>query len=871
MIRKLLGLFLLCCSAAYGQSTGLPNNAPQLPSNLYTTNPASSSGSTSGGASLPTTNLLANCPLTDAVGTTIACGTAGTGTFGTGNAAPSQNVPLASDNCVGSVLGPNWTPLSGTIIETANTCQISVAGGGTFTGAMNTSATFSNDQYSQATNTSAAGTGAFGVGVRLASGGSVGQVNGYVCYNTTTTAFLAKMTNSAATVLNNGGSGTARTQASGDILRLQIVGSALTCTITTSGGVATVIGPITDATYTSGNPGIFGSAIFATSPSLANWFAGNTTAPAGGGLWFSGGQFVTLPASLNSAREWDVYLCYQRASNANAYNSIVQGNGNGAASNANGFGLSGQPNLSNGPIAQQLPHLSVLGGSNYNAMVPYSNFNGCGVATVVFGSSTDRTFDSTFINGNESIYTNNFKTQSAGLQTVGAPQLGGAAAGSGFATVSFLTGKVYAIASYSTPNDAPTRAQVVQALTQSVVNRGGPAPFLGDTARGDTCITSGDSITNGFGVTNGLVWTQNLSFFTPANGSTFNSGGTSCWNQGVTATTMKQLDVVFPWTDFPLFSTSARNVVVLFACTNDMIPLTATSPISYTGTAGQCIQSMKHYADQARVPNGLGVKVIVVSMLSRTTFDANKDAFNPVLRNWWASFADGFVDLGENLLIGADGTSAGAAFQDGIHPTADSQLNILSPRIERAINRIYGNNSFSEATTYGSAAAAAVATTAGTEATNTMTITMAATPANCQVGNIAVVAGTTPAGYSLASGRLILTRSATQVTLYNNTTGLGPITVQGTLVCPQLQDQDVYSIVNFGAGNFTLDTCDAYTGQNIYIRNINAVASTLVPFNTETITGGGATPTALTGGTTAILQSTLVSNTAGGCNWVRLQ
>lgn len=47
-------LFLLSVHAAYGQNTGLPNNAPQLPSNLYTTNPQSSGGITSV-SSLPAT------------------------------------------------------------------------------------------------------------------------------------------------------------------------------------------------------------------------------------------------------------------------------------------------------------------------------------------------------------------------------------------------------------------------------------------------------------------------------------------------------------------------------------------------------------------------------------------------------------------------------------------------------------------------------------------------------------------------------------------------------------------------------------------------------------------------------------------------
>lgn len=78
-------------------------------------------------------------------------------------------------------------------------------------------------------------------------------------------------------------------------------------------------------------------------------------------------------------------------------------------------------------------------------------------------------------------------------------------------------------------------------------------------------------------------------------------------------------------------------------------------------------------------------------------------------------------------------------------------------------------------------------------------------------------------------------------------------------------------VISFGAGNFTLQSCMGYTGQNIYIRNINAAGSTLVPFASETITGAGATPTTVAANTTAILQSQLVSSAAAGCNWSRIQ
>lgn len=128
-----------------------------------------------------------------------------------------------------------------------------------------------------------------------------------------------------------------------------------------------------------------------------------------------------------------------------------------------------------------------------------------------------------------------------------------------------------------------------------------------------------------------------------------------------------------------------------------------------------------------------------------------------------------------------------------------------------------------------------------------------------------------PGSRTVTFGGNITSTCATQVTAWNNTTGLGAIIIQGTGACPQQQDADQYAILNFGAGNLTLESCEGCTGQNIYLRNIDAVASTLVPFGSEGITGGGASPTTLAALTTAILQSQLVSASAAGCNWSRLQ
>jgi lysophospholipase L1-like esterase len=73
-------------------------------------------------------------------------------------------------------------------------------------------------------------------------------------------------------------------------------------------------------------------------------------------------------------------------------------------------------------------------------------------------------------------------------------------------------------------------------------------------------------------------------------------------------------------------------------------------------------------------------KVLVLTVIARDpantnatapNFEANRQAFNTLLRNTYLTFADGLVDVGADTLIGAPGTYAnGTYFSDGVHLTA---------------------------------------------------------------------------------------------------------------------------------------------------------------------------------------------------------
>jgi len=601
-----------------------------------------------------------------------------------------------------------------------------------------------------------------------------------------------------------------------------------------------------------------------------------TIIPVTGGCNFTGNGAVSLPASLNSALTVIAYISFQSTGvGATGTNAILMGNGAGTNAGGNGMWLTScNPTGGGGPCNGWTSGGGVLGdfgpntaffstwGSNQFNTLPAITFNGFGS----FAEAMTPTGDILYLNGNTPGITGFRRNPgSAGEQTTGNYQLGGAASniGNNAGAATWFNGKIYYLAFY---NRALTASEIAQdaAFLQAQMNLRGitppfpsnPAtPLLSGSDALNQLVATGTSITAG----NGLVpWTTTI-----ANG--LNGGPWNSINLAISGTTTTTISQQAPFlVDSALRPIANKNVFVFEASTNDSL--------STQALAANAVGLDRQFCNARKA---IGGKCVIISGIDRNS--AAKNLYNTELRLRWRTFADGFADVGASVL-GVDGNGVNTTLvSDGIHPTQYGIHNVYEPVVQRAVNRVYGNLSFSEATTYVAAALAATATTAGTESGNTITITFGATPANCLQGNMITLSGITPVGLGYNDTFLILTRSATQITAWSSVTGLGAITVQGTGSCTQMQDADVYSIVNF-TGNYTLQTCVGYTGQNIYIRNINAGAVTLVPMPTstftgtaETITGAGATPTTLAANTTAILQSQLVSSAAAGCNWVRLQ
>jgi hypothetical protein len=571
------------------------------------------------------------------------------------------------------------------------------------------------------------------------------------------------------------------------------------------------------------------------------------------GLTFVRASFecVQLPAALNSAET--LIVATSITSIVGAFPSPIIGNGNGSTGNCNGITLFSYLS-STTPANRFNATANGTTTSDQNGAIV-----GSGVPAFLVYTFSPSTADALYDGAQPLTLFGGLSNTP--LQSTGVYQLGGAVGGNCIGSITTMDGTIY-FAGFLNRQIAANEESGIYAIVSDALNKMGVNVTSQNSGTNNTCAMIGDSLfSNG-----GLPTFMNF------------VSGFSC-NFEVNAFAGM----------YSLIPLSAQPYSILPIVQNRGQTCLSYMWLGTDGVINANLSPASEWASQSAFVRGVPqpCKQILTTMISRTgtgfggsTGDQLKNTFNGLVRSTWRQTgAAGLVDLASFPGVGADGANATSPpfiSGDNIHLMNGALYNFAGVAVQNAMQMAAACQDFSCATTYSSAAAAAVATTAGSQTTNTITITMAATPANCQVGNTVHVAGTTPAGYSTSGswssmGPQILTRSATQITYYNDNSGLGAITVQGTVVCPQMQPQDVYSIVNFGAGNYTLLSCQGQTGQRRYIRNINGTPTTLVPDGSESITGAGAAPTTLAANTTAILESTLVSASAAGCNWVRLQ
>lgn len=609
-------------------------------------------------------------------------------------------------------------------------------------------------------------------------------------------------------------------------------------------------------TSLSDSSGVSGAGTLCAAGAAPTW----TTAANGGGLTFNAAssQCVTLPAALNSAVTIQLFLSnqFQNVSGTGFYEAPITGNG-AAANTATLLFVMGttNPGFSNTGSFFQANIIGYgAGGFNHSWR---DMMTGTGLVSWVQDAT------------NDSLYFNNRVVPcavvgctggNAGRQTAGVYQLGGRPSGYVNGNSSFWSGSIYYAVFYNralTPAEVTQNSQVINA---TMAARGVPSQIFGNSSyAGNGFYVDGDSLPSA----GGGWFTDAFPLSTTGTWQAFYPGRSG---QGVVLLQSNAADLRVDGYAPGVGGTGFCMLDIQIG-TNDL-----------GGTASTFVQQLTRYIQQRKALWG-GCKIILNTILDKGGQSASKNTYNNLERaNWRSMGVDYLADVAANPNIGCDGCNANGFFNvDTIHPNAVGQAEIAEV-MQRTINRILGNNDFNSANTYTTAAPAATAITAATEATNTVTLTFAATPANFLAGTDLTVAGVTPAGYNGTNICHIVTRTGTQVTCLNPNVSLGAGSVFGTAIAPQQLDQDVYVILGgSAAGNpsFTLESCQGWTTQNIYIKNTNTTSAwVLTPNGSETIDGAATLtmPTASSGNfPVVVLQSTINSASAGTCFWKRIQ
>jgi hypothetical protein len=570
--------------------------------------------------------------------------------------------------------------------------------------------------------------------------------------------------------------------------------------------------------------------------------------PGTGGLSFAGSssQCVVLPSALNPAKTYILYTQFNPTTGSSNNQGVLMGTG--ASTQTSGL----QYNF------QDLATLGQIQPFNVGVSQTATRAGAVGVHCV---GVTHDTLDHVYVDGQEVLL---YHQQNAGtIPSSGVYQLGGSAAGS---RGNFFTGQIFYAAFWNrvlTPSEVAQMCANPSPNNQSagyvpslMMGRGVTQPygFLPNLSLSvNSILADGDSLVNG----NNGNFTPPTSFLSGANflNGTWQWANIASQGTGMITTTGFGLNMDTQAPDIWYTPNAERSAVVLWAGTND---------IARALSANNVVGGMRNYCNARHAK---GWKCFIVSMISRTGQDTGKNTLNGLIRQEWPTFADGLIDFGELELLGKDGASANANIfsGDGLHPTTATDQWLEAKYISRVLNRYYGNTNFTSANTYGSANAAGVTITAASETGNIATFTFAAITAT--VGQEWSISGVTPSGYN--NPCVVQTTNATTITCWMPTTGLGAGSVFGTAQLPQQVDADQYYIVNFGAGNSVLQSCSALTGQNVFIKNINAAGTTIVPSSAELI--DGATSVTLASKATLELQSVLTGATTGGCSWKQIQ
>ena len=389
-----------------------------------------------------------------------------------------------------------------------------------------------------------------------------------------------------------------------------------------------------------------------------------------GGLSFAAAshQAVSLPAALNTARSFVILTWFDPLNvNNGEFPSPI-----GPDSSSPGVG----PNIMYS-YAQQGVKIAPPNGSYYQ-VVPWAggfkgayreNVSGYILMTWVTNGTTDQ------------LYFYNAVSINGATSTIGNPtgnyQLG---AGAGAGASTWYQGQIMYAAFWNTTLTAAQVAQNSDAIVAMLRARG--LALDGIPGNGtwqtpsinDTFVFDGDSETE-------FLLASNMPTLT-------NSPNTiNCSAPGTTMELLQLSAKTTIDTQLPNFSTAQSNgnaayraAVIIWAGTNDEA---AQSSAIHASLARYCRDRRKA---------GWG-KIAVVTMMSRTSSDPFKNAYNNLIRNHWSEYSDLLIDMAAIPVFGADGASLNTAYLiSGLHISTAISEFIAAWLYTFATRRMFGNS-----------------------------------------------------------------------------------------------------------------------------------------------------------------------------------
>lgn len=569
----------------------------------------------------------------------------------------------------------------------------------------------------------------------------------------------------------------------------------------------------------------------------------------GPGLSFdsSGTQCVQLPSTLNGAQTIQVLIHFQGTANSSfPLRAIVGSNSEGPP----GHDVAIVAVESDYLRATGSFYLGELGGPSGQSINHYFGYlNGAVMITLVL---TGNSRDAMYIN----------ETQ-LGLAMPGFSSLGGTrighyflgATGDAIAARAPTKGaqmKIFRALFYSGRLSASQIEENVKSAELLLAKQGA-------LPNGQCCdISSSESDTEDFA---GLIGDSIATGAEPTFWKDMVLDGPAGWTKsdmGINGSTSASCLASGEWCAGPMYRPKAkRNLIVFFAGGNDID--SGVSPNdAFQATVGTI-----------RLAKAKGFTVFMTTLLprNRNGFDKKRDEFNAFARGQWKQVADGLVDLASDPQTGADAkASVKELFPDGVHPSAATNYNNMSPYFQRRINRFYGAHDWAGAAKYYRGAQEAVSATGCSESANIVTVASTLWP---PVGSTVRWSGAEPDEYnSKSAGWWVLTTRPDHFTFYHPKAGLGACSTPGRVSVALQKDADGWQVLDFGTGEYTLESCIGLTGEPIHIRNVNAKASTIVPWGSEKIDGK---PTiTIRPRTTIVLMPVFLGPETAACTWMRV-